>query len=259
MVRAYVCLYLEEYADARAELDIAAVAARASGNERRLAAILSNISVIDVIDGDLEGATYRLQEAQKLAARMGDQTTLLYANINLGLVAIQAGDHTRARIRYREALLLNMSGGDLIAIQGLLLGLALCSTAGGELPHAAVLHGVVDAAYAVSQTVLDPTEVALMHEDQARLRELLGESGSPARWNVVGVSPSPRRSSSQGARAIVRKTRRSLPERVPVSLASPVVRAARVVGSARRRAATGRPAGVRRRCSSRGGQRYRER
>ncbi|MEP7112488.1 MAG: BTAD domain-containing putative transcriptional regulator [Ilumatobacteraceae bacterium] len=176
MVRAYVCLYLEEYANARVELDKAAKAARASGNERRLAAILSNISVIDVIDGDLESATFHLQDAQTLAARMGDHTTLLYANINLGLVAIQAGDHTRARIRYREALLLNMSGGDLIAIQGLLLGLALCSTASGELSDSAVLHGVVDEAYQLAQTILDPTEAALMHEDRERLRDRLGEA-----------------------------------------------------------------------------------
>jgi predicted ATPase/DNA-binding SARP family transcriptional activator len=175
MMRAYVYLYLEEFANARADLEVAAKAARVCGNERRLAAILSNLSCVELAEGDLESATRCLVEAQTLAARMRDRTTLLYINANLGLVAVQAGDHARARIRYREGLLLDASGDDQTATIGCLLGLALCSSATRDLTGALVLHGFIDAAYQEAKIVLDPTETMLMHEDRQRLRDALGE------------------------------------------------------------------------------------
>jgi hypothetical protein len=92
------------------------------------------------------------------------------------MVALQAGDLDRARISYRDALLRGASGNDVIAIFGCLLGLALCSTAQGELETAAVLHGVVDTAYRGAETVLDPTETAMMGDDRQRLREALGDT-----------------------------------------------------------------------------------
>ena len=228
MMWAYVCLYLDELVDARAALGRAAAVARDVGNERRLCAILSNLSCVDVAEGDLAAATTNLQEAQTLAARIGDSTTVLYILTNLGVVALQAGDLDRARISYRDGLLRGTNGSDVIPVFGCMLGLALCSTAKGDLATAAILHGVVETGYHGAETVLDPTETAMMREDRERLRDALGDTELTRLMEQGGGSASPRRSRS--SERCMTRCRSPLPSAPPHG--SRVVRAGIETGSA---------------------------
>jgi hypothetical protein len=173
MVLGYVRIGLDDPAGSRAALQTAEAAVRNLGDDRRLAIVLSDLSVVAMAENDLEAATRHLEEAQVLAARLGDVSMLGYVSLNLGLVAISEGRPGPARVRYREALLLSTPSGELSLVHASILGLTLCCSAEGEDSMAAVLHGFLDAAEDRGTLVLDPTESTLRQRDRDRLRAAL--------------------------------------------------------------------------------------
>jgi hypothetical protein len=134
-----------------------------------------NLAVIDVAEGQLEHATFRLQESLALATLVGDRTTVAYIYVNLGLVALRAQDPRRAANGYRDSLVVSATTSEVTVIHIGVLGMAMCAN-DDELEVATMLHGFVDAAWDNPETVLDPTEVMLRRAHRQRLRDTFGDA-----------------------------------------------------------------------------------
>lgn len=149
----------------------------AVGSDRRHALALSNLSVVDMEQGDLVAASAHLERALELNALMGDLTSTSYIRVNLGLVALLSEETTTAHTRYREALLIVGANGDSTVTHCALLGVALCAGYGdGDAVTAVTLHGVIDRFLRTHPSALMETEMSLREDDLSARRERMNQA-----------------------------------------------------------------------------------
>ena len=105
--------------------------------------------------GDNARAADLLEEAIALAP---DGDLRLHCEFNLGMLALEQGDHERANVILRAALKQWNALGDVMYTAACLAGLAGVETARGAAEHAARLLGLVEA-------LLEPTGAVFWAED----------------------------------------------------------------------------------------------
>jgi predicted ATPase/class 3 adenylate cyclase len=151
--------------------------ARQAGDDLTVSFELGALYGVDLHDGLIQEAQQYLEQAIVVAERLGGELLLYLLRSDLALVLLISGKPAEAEPVIRKCLLLaRRLGADA---SELLVGAACCSTWRGEYVKAARLHGAADAdikaAVAAGQISWSQAEMSLQEDDQARLRELLGE------------------------------------------------------------------------------------
>jgi len=149
---------------------------RSVGNRMAAVSILSNMGYEDMSIGELDHARVRLDEAVEMARALNYRIGVCYSSCNRGYLAYLDGDDDTARSMFVESFKIALRGGDLVLAADAQLGLALMKSRKGDLLDAATLHGVVAAILSQLGAQLQVLEYRLGSEDQARLRQLLGDA-----------------------------------------------------------------------------------
>jgi hypothetical protein len=95
--------------------------------------------------------------------------------VNLGLIAVEDGDHDRALELYERGLRLGHRSRDKELMVYATLGLALATEGLGNSGRAAAIHGITDALCADLGMTLDTLEERFRAAAQQRLRLTLGD------------------------------------------------------------------------------------
>jgi tetratricopeptide (TPR) repeat protein len=101
---------LEQYAEARRDLDAALEAATRTGASARMADAIHQLANVDFVEGDYASAQRRFTEVLTVRRRLADSAGEAHALAGLGAVDWQGGDPAAARDRYQAAL--QLSDGD---------------------------------------------------------------------------------------------------------------------------------------------------
>lgn len=104
--------HLGRLEEARESYEKAAAARRHLGDERGLAATLTNLGRVDLTRGDFESAAARSREALALQTRLGNRAGIAEVTNNLGMLAEEKGEIAEALGHYRQALQLRKELGD---------------------------------------------------------------------------------------------------------------------------------------------------
>lgn len=102
-------------------------------------------SLIALIRGDYEGAAALLEETASLAEDRGNRMGYLWTRVQLGHIALRAGDLTEARTIFAETVQIFHKDRSTIGVVYTLEGLVGLSVAVGKPEHAATLIGWTDA------------------------------------------------------------------------------------------------------------------
>ena len=135
---------------------------------------------VDLHAGQIEDALPHAEEAVALAERgVGGDFLLYMMRTDLCLVLLITGEHARAEPLVRQGLLVVRRLGFDADASELLVGAACCATWRGDYQKAARLHGAaaadIKAALAAGAINWSEAEKNLQEEDQATLREILGD------------------------------------------------------------------------------------
>jgi non-specific serine/threonine protein kinase len=172
---ATLLIRLGHYESGRTVLDAAATMLRATGDERRIAALLTTLAMTDIGVGDLAAAGAHLDEGIAVARRLGDEHQLGYLFENAGVVALLEGDVARAHAHLRESLVAADRSDDTRLVGYALLCLAVAASRGGDDARAATLHGAADKTLADLGETIDAVEAQLRDADVAALRARIGD------------------------------------------------------------------------------------
>jgi hypothetical protein len=146
---------------------------------------LNKLAEIEREMGNLGDAMRLYLESHILALDTGSQLYAAIAMENLAALTRLQGDLQNAYVRFREALLLYRSVGDLEGIVSCVSGLALAAAAQGQHWEASALLGVL-AAVCSQHDQPAPAELA----DAAQsLRQVMGEAAFDKAWTEGNVLP----------------------------------------------------------------------
>jgi tetratricopeptide (TPR) repeat protein len=154
--------------------------ARQSGDDLVAASELHKLYGEDLKVGRIEAARACLDEAVALAEDgVGGDYFLYGLRTELALVLLIQGSHAQAEPLIRECLLVVRRLGFDADASELLFGAACCATWRGDYARAATLHGAADTdikrAIGDGVVIWLVLEKNLQDEDQAKLRELMGD------------------------------------------------------------------------------------
>ena len=150
----------------------------------------NNMADFELLVGNPEKARAHLEEAIAISHELNDKS-VVYCYVNLGMVGVLTGDIEGARHSYLNALRGARRTGDQFIVANAVLGFAFCQSAVGVDDEAAELHGVADSMLAQLHSVLEVTESRWHDEDQARLRERMGEAAFAAHYEIGVALPAP--------------------------------------------------------------------
>jgi hypothetical protein len=154
---------------------------RQTGDGLLASAELYALAGIDLAEGSIGDARVRVAEAIALAEDLGAELFLYFYRSDLLVMLLADGEVAGAEALLRSCLQTARRIGLRLEMAGLLFGSACCATWHHDLRRASQLHGAADAAIAAAVAAgivrWTPFEEALRSEDQARLRELMGDEG----------------------------------------------------------------------------------
>jgi non-specific serine/threonine protein kinase len=146
------------------------------GDLRWTPVALNNIGNEEVAAGDFEAAREHLEESQRQARLLGNESSLSYTGTTLVLVYVELGeldaaDAALGELTERSERLGYHGMGPII-----LLGHALIASGRGHDEVAATLHGAADAEARRRDESFDIAEAAVRRADHERLRARLGDA-----------------------------------------------------------------------------------
>jgi predicted ATPase/uncharacterized protein YdeI (YjbR/CyaY-like superfamily)/class 3 adenylate cyclase len=152
--------------------------ARKSGDELLAASVLQHLYGLDLMAGQIEDASARLEQAVAIAEQLGAELFLYFLRSDLGLLRLIQGRPAEAMPLIRRCLMVARRTGLRIDASELISAAACCAAWQGDYVRAARLHGSADAALATAIEIGTikwlPAEQALVERAQAELRELMG-------------------------------------------------------------------------------------
>lgn len=150
--------------------------ARAAGDERVLATLLSNAGNLALNQGEYDRATALAPESLALADKLGQREGVAIGRLNVGVAGVMGGRLAEAFAPLRESLAdaAGMGYGEVVAYGLVALAAALGAD---EADAAGRLLGAGDALLERTEAALEPAERALRERALATLREQLGETG----------------------------------------------------------------------------------
>jgi predicted ATPase/class 3 adenylate cyclase len=162
---------------------------RQAGDGLLAAGTLGNVGVAELDAGDLQNARTHLNQAREFAREFGHARQTVIMSINLGLAAHLDGDDAAAQQILEDALDGSRRLRDDECILYALLDLALIATSSGNPTQATLVHGAVDALLERLGEQFEPLESRLRDEDHHLLRGLLGNDAFEAAREVGRARP----------------------------------------------------------------------
>lgn len=148
---------------------------RQVGDMERVAAQAGNLANLAITQRDLITARARLEESVAITRDLRNHKMNTISTFNLGLVDYLEDNPRGARSLFRDSLTTASRLGNPENVGDALLGLALASSALGDLYRAATLHGAADACYEQLGVEIEQVEAELRDVDYQRLRSAMGE------------------------------------------------------------------------------------
>ncbi len=153
--------------------------AREAGDDLVATFELSGLYGLELHAGRIEQARAYLEEAIQVAERLSGELSLYFLRTDLGVLLLIEGKPAEADPLIRKCLLVARRIGAGVDASELLVGAACCATWRGDYERAARLHGAaatdLRTALGVGAINWSGAEKRLQDEDQARLREVLGD------------------------------------------------------------------------------------
>jgi non-specific serine/threonine protein kinase len=168
----------------RAAFEECATLFRRAGDRRGAASAAMNLGVVALDAGDLESARGLTSEAVEVFRELGDRQGFVLSAINGGYVAYLEGVDEAGRQLFHEALKMARRIGARPLMAYAILGLAFTATRAGAVLCGATLHGVFDEMFSALGAVPEALDAKLREADHARLREVLGDDGFDAAYRT---------------------------------------------------------------------------
>jgi predicted ATPase/class 3 adenylate cyclase len=169
------CVYETRTIEFRAKLVEAESCLRAAGDSYWHAVVVNNLASADMDEGNLASARQRIQKGLDLSRPGGDEVLTLLLS-NLGDLERWEGNFHASIEAYAEAAALQLRRGGLSHVsRAIVVGLAVCASAQGEIETAAYLHGAAQSVQARSGLSHGEPEDDAYVADQKRLVTQMGE------------------------------------------------------------------------------------
>lgn len=150
---------------------------RAAGDALGVYMALCNLGAIALDDGESASARALFEEALPIMERLTPLDADASLLVNLGTALVADGDPEMARSYYERALHVARRHLDGRQRGYALLGLAVCTTAAGDLRRAAILHGAAEEQFRREGFALEDAERRMADQDKEHLRRELTETG----------------------------------------------------------------------------------
>jgi tetratricopeptide (TPR) repeat protein len=149
--------------------------ARKSGNKRQIASASNALAQVHRLNGDLESADPLYQLCVAQARELGDSEGAAVGLLNLAMVAISRGSAERTRTLLLEVLAIAAGSGSKITVQGALEVSAGLAAVRGEWERAACFYGAAETQMNTTGAQRDPADEAFLEPLIAQTRQALGD------------------------------------------------------------------------------------